>query len=153
MSNPTEGRAFFDRTKARGKTSNEAMRLLKRRLSDIVFRTMLADAARQMTTGREGTRVTTLTPARPAHNPTPALRTSHFPDPPPPTLEPCFPPRLDTEGSHVGTFATASRPPMNRQPGPRSPAATRNGPAPFGSRAVSLPECHVDRSGDIADQP
>ncbi len=28
-----------------GKTSNEAMRLLKRRVSDIVFRTMLADAA------------------------------------------------------------------------------------------------------------
>ncbi|WP_256796462.1 IS110 family transposase [Terrabacter sp. Ter38] len=56
LRNPTEGRAFFDRTKARGKTSNEAMRLLKRRLSDIVFRTMLADAARQMTTGPGGQR-------------------------------------------------------------------------------------------------
>jgi transposase len=56
LRNPTEGRAFFDRTKARGKTSNEAMRLLKRRLSDIVFRTMLADAARQMTTGPGGHR-------------------------------------------------------------------------------------------------
>lgn len=54
LRNPTEGRAFFDRTKARGKTSNEAMRLLKRRLSDIVFRTMLADAARQMATGPGG---------------------------------------------------------------------------------------------------
>ncbi|GAB3871955.1 IS110 family RNA-guided transposase [Terrabacter terrigena] len=54
LRNPTEGRAFFDRTKARGKSSNEAMRLLKRRLSDIVFRTMLADAARQMTTGPGG---------------------------------------------------------------------------------------------------
>ncbi|MGO4664540.1 IS110 family transposase [Terrabacter sp. 2TAF16] len=56
LRNPTEGRAFFDRTKARGKTSNEAMRLLKRRLSDIVFRTMLADAARQMATGPGGHR-------------------------------------------------------------------------------------------------
>jgi transposase len=54
LRNPTEGRAFFDRTKARGKTSNESMRLLKRRLSDIVFRTMLADAAQQMTTGPGG---------------------------------------------------------------------------------------------------
>jgi transposase len=54
LRNPTEGRAFFDRTKARGKTSNESMRLLKRRLSDIVFRTMLADAARQMATGPGG---------------------------------------------------------------------------------------------------
>ncbi|MFZ1176519.1 MAG: IS110 family transposase [Mycobacterium sp.] len=56
LRNPTEGRAYFDRTKARGKSSNEAMRLLKRRLSDIVFRTMLADAARQMTTGPGGHR-------------------------------------------------------------------------------------------------
>lgn len=56
LRNPTEGRAFFDRTKARGKTSNEAMRLLKRRLSDIVYRTMLADVARQMTSpgGQKG---------------------------------------------------------------------------------------------------
>ena len=30
---------------------------------------------------REGNRATTLTPARPAHNPMPALRISHFPDP------------------------------------------------------------------------
>jgi len=54
LRNPTEGRAFFDRTKARGKTSNEAMRLLKRRLSDIVFPTMLVDAAQLITTGPGG---------------------------------------------------------------------------------------------------
>ena len=52
----TEGRDYFDRTKARGKTSNEAMRCLKRRLSDIVFRTMVNDAARQMTTSPGGQR-------------------------------------------------------------------------------------------------
>ena len=40
---PTEGRAYFDRKKAAGKTSMEAMRCLKRRLSDLVFRTMLGD--------------------------------------------------------------------------------------------------------------
>src|SRR5919107_874136 len=45
LRNPTEGRAFFDRTKARGKTSNEAMRLLKRRLSDAVYRAMVDDVA------------------------------------------------------------------------------------------------------------
>ncbi len=50
----TEGRAYFDRTKARGKTSNESMRLLKRRLSDIVYRTMVNDAAQHMTTGPGG---------------------------------------------------------------------------------------------------
>ncbi len=54
LRNPTEGRAYFDRTKARGKTSNESMRLLKRRLSDIVYRTMVNDAARHMATGPGG---------------------------------------------------------------------------------------------------
>ena len=39
LRNPTEGRAYFAREKASGTTSNEAMRALKRRLSDIVFGT------------------------------------------------------------------------------------------------------------------
>ncbi len=43
LRSPTEGRAYFDRKKAAGKTSMEAMRCLKRRLSDLVFRTMLGD--------------------------------------------------------------------------------------------------------------
>jgi hypothetical protein len=43
LRNPTEGRAYFAREKASGKTSNEAMRALKRRLSDIVYRHMLDD--------------------------------------------------------------------------------------------------------------
>src|SRR6266705_402385 len=37
---------------------------------------------------REGNGETTLTPARPAHIPEPALRTSHFPDPSSPSLRP-----------------------------------------------------------------
>ena len=44
LRNPTEGRAYYDRRKADGKTSMEAMRALKRRLSNIVYRTMLDDA-------------------------------------------------------------------------------------------------------------
>jgi transposase len=43
LRNPTEGRAYFDRKVAAGKTPNEATRCLKRRLSDIVYRTMLDD--------------------------------------------------------------------------------------------------------------
>src|SRR5215469_3702482 len=39
----TQGRAYYDRKVAAGKTPNEAMRCLKRRLSDIVYRTMLGD--------------------------------------------------------------------------------------------------------------
>ena len=41
---PTKGRAYFDRKVAAGKTPREAMRALKRRLSDVVFRQMRADA-------------------------------------------------------------------------------------------------------------
>ncbi|MEU6206092.1 transposase [Micromonospora musae] len=44
LRNPTEGRAYFDR-KTAGKTSMEAMRALKRRLSDIIYRTMINDTA------------------------------------------------------------------------------------------------------------
>jgi transposase len=49
LRNPTEGRAYYDRKKAAGKTSMEAMRCLKRRLSDIVYRQMVDDALRAMT--------------------------------------------------------------------------------------------------------
>ena len=49
---PTEGRAYFDRKKAAGKTSMEAMRCLIRRLSDIVYRTMLSDYATSHVPGK-----------------------------------------------------------------------------------------------------
>lgn len=40
----TEGRAYYDRKRAAGKTGREALRCLKRRLSDQVFKTMQRDA-------------------------------------------------------------------------------------------------------------
>lgn len=51
LRNDTEGRAYFDRRKSDGKTSMEAMRALKRRLSNIVYKTMLEDAVRATTRG------------------------------------------------------------------------------------------------------
>ena len=60
LRNPTEGRAYFDRKKAAGKTSMEAMRCLKRRLSDIVYRQLLTDAMRLSRTGPGGHSGTTL---------------------------------------------------------------------------------------------
>ena len=41
---PSEGRDYYDRKKADGKAPMEAMRCVKRRLSDIVFQQMLNDA-------------------------------------------------------------------------------------------------------------
>ena len=52
LRNQTEGRAYYDRKKSRGKSPREAMRCLKRRLSDTVYRTMLADLAPHDTTGQ-----------------------------------------------------------------------------------------------------
>ncbi len=40
---PTLGRAYIERRTAAGDTRREAVRLLRRRLSDVVFRTLLAD--------------------------------------------------------------------------------------------------------------
>jgi transposase len=59
LRNPTEGRAYFDRKKASGKTPMEAMRCLKRRLSDIVYRHMVNDAITHAVTGPGGQRDTT----------------------------------------------------------------------------------------------
>ena len=44
LRNDTEGRAYYRRKLAAGKTPMEAMRALKRRLSDVVYRRMVADA-------------------------------------------------------------------------------------------------------------
>ena len=56
LRNPTEGRAYYDRKKSDGKAPMEAMRCVKRRLSDIVFQTMLNDAVRTTRTGPGGQR-------------------------------------------------------------------------------------------------
>jgi transposase len=54
LRNPTEGRGYYDRKVASGKGNMEAMRCLKRRLSDIVYRRMLDDAIAQTVTGPGG---------------------------------------------------------------------------------------------------
>ncbi|WP_328522736.1 transposase [Kribbella sp. NBC_00359] len=54
LRNPTQGRVYFDRKKTTGKTSMEAMRCLKRRLSDLVYMTMLDDLVAAQKTGPAG---------------------------------------------------------------------------------------------------
>jgi len=58
LRNPTVGRAYYDRRRADGKTSMEAMRALKRRLSDIVYRTMFGDALRPTQAGAAAAQTT-----------------------------------------------------------------------------------------------
>ena len=43
---PCEGREYYDRKRAEGKNSKEAIRALKRRLSNVIYQSLLADAGR-----------------------------------------------------------------------------------------------------------
>ena len=79
----SSGREFYDRKIAEGRTSKEAIRALKRRLSDVIYRsptTPTNSADDQSGPGRtprndSASSVTGLASWKPA------LRTSHFPDP------------------------------------------------------------------------
>jgi transposase len=86
LRNPTEGRAYFDRKVAAGKTPMEAMRALKRRLSDIVCHQMAADAAATIATGPGGHSGTTLQSS--VTGPTPAAGSSDKPLPGPAAKQP-----------------------------------------------------------------
>jgi len=110
LRNPTEGRAYYDRKKASGKTSMEAMRSLKRRLSDIVYRTMVDDAMRAMT-GPGGHRGTSTKSSVAGSHPHTGSSDSHFPDPPPPSLRPP-PSRVLTQR---GAMCGCSRPRPHRR--------------------------------------
>jgi len=106
LRNQTEGRAYFDRKVAAGKTPMEAMRALKRRLSDIVYHQMITDARAagtgpgghlgaatgssaaglHPTTGTSekslpGPAAHDLTPGKPAHSPGRSRRSPPAPDP------------------------------------------------------------------------
>jgi transposase len=102
----TQGRAYYRRKLAAGKTPMEAMRCLKRRLSDVVYRQLLADAARReraAEAGPGGHRGATLTSS--AADLTPHVGTSDQPQPGPvPTT-----PRPAPTASGVASIAAPQR--------------------------------------------
>jgi transposase len=67
----SDGRAYYEKKIAEGKTHKEALRCLKRRVSDAIYAALVADArqAPAVTGAREGNRGTTLSPGRPALTP------------------------------------------------------------------------------------
>ena len=79
----TPGRTYYRRKLAAGKTKLEALRCLKRRISDALYRQLLADAERaaRLARAREGTAGRLKNPARSTCPRTSTLRISHFPDP------------------------------------------------------------------------
>jgi transposase len=86
LRNQTAGRAYFDRKVAAGKTSMEAMRCLKRRLSDVVYRQLLADTLRPLGASPGGHSGTTLHSS--ATDLTPDIGSSEKPHPGPATSKP-----------------------------------------------------------------
>ncbi len=48
---PTDGQAYYRRKRAEGKKPLEALRCLKRRISDVIFRQLVADAVAGMDMG------------------------------------------------------------------------------------------------------
>jgi len=86
LRNPAEGRAYYNRKLAAGKTPREAM---LRPRTPTVWHPLSPDEHRRPGKRNGPGRTPAgrlLAPARPACTPAPALRTSHFPDPPPTTL-------------------------------------------------------------------
>jgi len=81
----SDGRAYYDKKVAEGKTHKEALRSLKRQISNAIYACLLADARRAgqqpAQRAREGNRGTTLTPARPAHTPNAGSSDKPLPDP------------------------------------------------------------------------
>lgn len=69
------GRAFFERKVAEGKTKKEAVRALKRRISDAIYRQLLVDASMKGPGGQAGTTLQSSVAGSTPRRPT--LRISH----------------------------------------------------------------------------
>jgi hypothetical protein len=82
----SQGRAYYERKIAAGKTHKEALRCLKRRISDAIYARLRADARNAAAASgrtREGNRGTTLSPARPARTPNTGSSDQPLPGPRP----------------------------------------------------------------------
>jgi transposase len=109
LRNDTEGRAYYRRKLSQGKTSMEAMRCLRRRLSDVVYRQLVADAAARTVSDRAdpgGHSGTTLQSSVTDLTPDVGSSDKPLPGPAPSTL----PTRASARKTHgPGTAATSRR--------------------------------------------
>jgi transposase len=100
LRNDTEGRAYYRRKIAAGKTSMEAMRCLRRRLSDAVYRQLTTDARAQAGTGPGGHSGATLQSSAAGLPPGTGTSDQPLPGPAPATLPPP-PPVLTTPAAPI----------------------------------------------------
>ena len=107
LRHPTKGRAYYDRKVAAGKTPREAMRALKRKLSDVVFRQMTADA-RRLRTGPGGHPGTALDSSAAGSHPDAGSSDQSLPGPA--TSDPTpIPPAHPASSNHRRTAAAVKR--------------------------------------------
>lgn len=86
--NDTEGRAYYRRKLADGKTRMEAMRCLKRRISDAVYRQLVADAQLHTNAGPGGHRGASLISSAAGSHPPTGTSDQPLPGPATTTLQP-----------------------------------------------------------------
>lgn len=103
------GRGYYERKRLEGKTPKEALRCLKRRLSDVVYYQLLADRA---STIEACGSPTTVTPTRPTST---SPRPSSSPDAPPsrPRSRPASTDSSPSTGKTTASSASKSLTPMN----------------------------------------
>jgi hypothetical protein len=124
----SQGRAYYERKLAEGKTHKEALRALKRRISDAIYAALVADArqaaAATCPRAREGNRGTTLSPGRPAHTPCAGSSGKPLPGLPPPYGP--APPQVPPRSSRTERFAADPATPRPPRRNPTQPLDTDN---------------------------
>ena len=162
----SDGRAYYQKKIAEGKTHKEAPRSLKRRVSDAIYAALVAGArqAAAVSGAREGNRGTTLSPGRPAltpgtgssDKPLPGLPPPHGQQPSPTAGAPATsrppassPPRAPRAGlpgtAEGGSSRTTSLRTTARKRSPRNPAK------PLDNKGVSI--CSASLGADVTPSP
>jgi transposase len=139
----SDGRAYYDKKLAEGKTPREALRALKRQVSDAICKHLKAGASRAAAAGppvREGTGGTTLPPARPARTPGAGSSARPLPD-----LDP-------TLGPAPGPAKAAPAGAACRAPGGAGPGLPAL-PAPRGRRGSGVKAGRQAVAAGDAKQP
>lgn len=141
----TAGRRYYQRKRLEGKTPKEALRCLKRRLSDIVYWQLVADRARRI---KACGSATTQTPTPPTSGSAPRRRprTTPPPKPPCPTVSMASSPSTGkttaSSASKSSTPAPASRTRSSSKPNRSADTATNPTAVPR-SRPASAPAAGV----------
>jgi transposase len=101
------GRAYYDRKLAEGKTVKEALRSLKRRISDVIYAALVAESQAHTKAGPGGqTGSVSISSAAGSHPVTPTLRTSHSRTRTKPTPRQAHQPRPTTTARNKSRLAS-----------------------------------------------